>query len=97
MATELNRKIFERSFAYFSRDLKNVQRDWEKVTKYGKSLGVLDTSLQLNYSNQFLEWALDAESNDPSDDQSMTALLQNDVALNGGFHRPGGLETKVAT
>jgi pyrimidine precursor biosynthesis enzyme len=28
MGTELNRKIFERSFAYFSKDLKNVERDW---------------------------------------------------------------------
>ncbi|EXJ76138.1 protein NMT1 [Cladophialophora psammophila CBS 110553] len=97
MATELNRKIFERSFAYFSRDLKNVQRDWEKVTRYGKRLGVLDPSFQPNYSNQFLEWALDAESNDPSGDQRKMALLQNEVALNGGFHRLGGLKTKVAT
>ncbi|KAK0246553.1 Glycylpeptide N-tetradecanoyltransferase, partial [Friedmanniomyces endolithicus] len=32
MATALNRKIFERSYAYFSKDLKNVARDWEKVT-----------------------------------------------------------------
>ena len=28
MGTELNHKIFERSFAYFSKDLKNVARDW---------------------------------------------------------------------
>jgi len=28
MGTALNRKIFERSFAYFSKDLKNVERDW---------------------------------------------------------------------
>lgn len=28
MGTELNRKIFERSFAYFSKDLQNVKRDW---------------------------------------------------------------------
>ena len=27
MATELNRKIFERLYAYFSKDLKNVARD----------------------------------------------------------------------
>ncbi|KIW93398.1 uncharacterized protein Z519_06003 [Cladophialophora bantiana CBS 173.52] len=97
MATELNLKIFERSFAYFSRDLENVQRDWEKVTTYGKSLGVLDISLQLNYTNQFLEWTLDAESNDLLDDQRTTALLQNDAALSGGFHCLRGLETKVET
>jgi hypothetical protein len=28
MGTDLNRKIFERSFAYFSKDLQNVKRDW---------------------------------------------------------------------
>jgi pyrimidine precursor biosynthesis enzyme len=28
MGSELNRKIFERSFAYFSKDLQNVKRDW---------------------------------------------------------------------
>ena len=42
MASPVNSKIFERSYAYFSKDLKNVQRDWEKVTKYGKRLGVLN-------------------------------------------------------
>lgn len=28
MGSDINRKIFERSFAYFSKDLQNVQRDW---------------------------------------------------------------------
>lgn len=28
MGTSLNKKIFERSFAYFSKDLQNVKRDW---------------------------------------------------------------------
>ena len=58
MGSDLNRKIFERSFAYFSKDLKNVQRDWTKVTKYGKRLGVLDASFEPNYTNSFLEWVL---------------------------------------
>lgn len=53
MGTELNRKIFERSFAYLSVDLKNVKRDWEKVTRYGKRLGVLEESFQPNYTNRF--------------------------------------------
>lgn len=54
MGTELNRKIFERSFAYFSKDLKNVQRDWEKVTKYGKILGVLEEDFKPNYTNEYV-------------------------------------------
>lgn len=87
MATELNRKIYERSFAYFSRDLKNVARDWAKVTAYGKRLGVLDAAFQPNYTNNFLDWPLDAESEDPAGDQKRMAALQKEVATNGGCRR----------
>ncbi|KAJ0124567.1 pyrimidine precursor biosynthesis enzyme thi12 [Diaporthe amygdali] len=87
MGTDLNRKIFERSFAYFSKDLKNVQRDWQKVTKYGKRLGVLSSDFQPNYTNEFLEWTLDEESQDPMGDQKRMAELQSNVADKGGFRR----------
>ncbi|TEA10032.1 4-amino-5-hydroxymethyl-2-methylpyrimidine phosphate synthase [Colletotrichum sidae] len=87
MGTALNRKIFERSFAYFSRDLKNVQRDWAKVTKYGKRLGVLDESFRPNYTNEFLEWTFDEDSQDPTGDQKRMVELQNEVACRGGFRR----------
>uniref|UniRef100_A0A093Y1G0 4-amino-5-hydroxymethyl-2-methylpyrimidine phosphate synthase n=1 Tax=Talaromyces marneffei PM1 TaxID=1077442 RepID=A0A093Y1G0_TALMA len=70
MGTEVNRKIFERSYAYFSRDLKNVPRDWQKVTNYGKRLGILDASFQPNYTNELLTWDLDADSTDPIGDNS---------------------------
>ncbi|KAH6623452.1 NMT1/THI5 like-domain-containing protein [Chaetomium tenue] len=93
MGSALNRKIFERSFAYFSRDLKNVKRDWEKVTKYGKRLGVLDAAFEPNYTNEFLEWTLEADSKDPTGDQKRMAALQKDIAQVGGFQR---LESKVA-
>ncbi|OJD36230.1 thiamine biosynthesis protein [Diplodia corticola] len=85
--TPVNHKIFERSFAYFSRDLQNVDRDWQKVTRYGKRLGVLDETFQPNYTNVYLEWALDADSVDPLGDQKRMAQLQKDVAAKGGFHR----------
>ena len=87
MGTQLNRKIFERSFAYFSKDLKNVQRDWEKVTKYGKRLGVLDQYFEPNYTNTFLSWVLDTESNNPAQDQKRMLEIQKAVAMDGGFHR----------
>src|SRR4051794_10063446 len=54
MASSVNTKIFERSYAYFSKDLKNVQRDWEKVTRYGKRLEVLNEDFKPNYTNEFL-------------------------------------------
>ena len=36
-------KIYQRTLPYFSRDLRNVDRDWEKVGQFCKHLGVLET------------------------------------------------------
>lgn len=87
MNSELSRKIFERSFTYFSSDLKNVARDWAKVTRYGKRLDILDASFEPNYTNMFLDWDLESESEDPTGDQMKLAQLQKDVAACGGFQR----------
>lgn len=87
MGTELNKKIFERSYAYFSQDLKNVERDWAKVTKYGQRLQVLGPEFTPNYTNEFLGWALEPESADPTADQKRMVELQKDVACCGGFRR----------
>lgn len=93
MASVVNTKIFERSYAYFSKDLKNVQRDWEKVTKYGKRLGVLNEDFSANYTNRFLDWELDGDSVDPTGDQKRMVSLQQEVKSNGGFQR---LDVKIA-
>ncbi|KAF1825321.1 pyrimidine precursor biosynthesis enzyme THI11 [Dissoconium aciculare CBS 342.82] len=87
MDTELNRKIFERSFAYFSKDLKNVARDWEKVTRYGKRLGCLPEGFVPNYTNEFLEWEGEGDQADPTGDQKRMVALQQVVAEEGGFRR----------
>lgn len=87
MGTPVNRKIFERSYAYFSKDLKNVKRDWAKVTNYGKRLGVLDPSFESNYTNGFLSWELEPDSTDPLGDQKKMCELQRQVANEGGFRR----------
>lgn len=87
MNTPLYRKVFERSFAYFSKDLKNVERDWAKVTAYGKRLGVLQAGFEPNYTNEFLDWTLEPESADPTGDQKRMADLQKNVVVNGGFQR----------
>jgi pyrimidine precursor biosynthesis enzyme len=87
MASAVNTKIFERSFAYFSKDLKNVQRDWEKVTKYGKRLGVLSEDFLPNYTNEYLQWTLEGDSADPTGDQKRMVVLQEQVARDGGFRR----------
>jgi pyrimidine precursor biosynthesis enzyme len=97
MASAVNRKIFERSYAYFSKDLKNVQRDWEKVTRYGKRLGVLDEDFTPNYTNQFLEWKLEGDSADPTGDQKRMAALQEEVAQKGGFQRLEKVEAVSAS
>ncbi|KAF9915873.1 glycylpeptide N-tetradecanoyltransferase [Lobosporangium transversale] len=62
MDSEVNRKIFQRSFRYMSRDLKNVQRDWDKVTKYCKRLEIVDEAFVQNQTNDFLTWTLEPES-----------------------------------
>lgn len=93
MASTVNAKIFERSYAYFSKDLKNVHRDWEKVTKYGKRLGVLNEGFSPNYTNRFLRWELDGESSDPVGDQKRMVSLQEEVKSKGGFQR---LDAKIA-
>lgn len=87
MGTPVNRQIFERSYAYFSRDLKNVHRDWNKVTNYGKRLGILDPSFVSNYTNEHLTWTLDPDSTDPCGDQKRMVELQKQVASEGGFKR----------
>ncbi|KAJ0158560.1 4-amino-5-hydroxymethyl-2-methylpyrimidine phosphate synthase [Colletotrichum tanaceti] len=87
MGSDLNRRIFERSFAYLSRDLKNVRRDWAKVTGYGRRLGVLGDGFEPNYTNEFLGWSLDEESGDPTGDQKRMVELQNEVSCKGGFRR----------
>ena len=87
MASVVNTKIFERSYAYFSKDLKNVQRDWEKVTRYGKRLGVLNEDFVPNYTNEFLGWELEGESVDPTGDQKRMLGLQEGVKNAGGFKR----------
>ncbi|KAK4963454.1 Glycylpeptide N-tetradecanoyltransferase [Elasticomyces elasticus] len=87
MGTPLNRKIFERSFAYFSKDLKNVARDWEKVTRYGKRLGVLSESFKPNYTNEYLDWKMEEDQADSKGDQKRMAALQQEIAEKGGFKR----------
>ncbi|KAI8883869.1 NMT1-domain-containing protein [Backusella circina FSU 941] len=62
MDSDINRKIFQRSFRYFSRDLKNVPRDWNKVTAYCKRLGIVDGDFVQNQTNELLTWDLLPES-----------------------------------
>lgn len=95
MNTPVNLKIFERSFAYFSPDLQNVQRDWEKVTRYGKRLGVLDEGFKSNYTNAYLGWGLETDAEDPTGDQKRMVVLQESVKVNGGFRRLESVGGKV--
>ncbi|CCX06146.1 putative thiamine biosynthesis protein [Pyronema domesticum] len=97
MGSSLNRKIFERSFAYFSKDLQNVKRDWTKVTNYGKRLEVLPADYEPNYTNEYLTWALEGESSDPLADQKRMAAHQADVAMKGGCRRCVASENVAAS
>lgn len=91
MNTDLNEKIFSRSFAYMSRDCSNVYRDWEKVTKYCKRLGVVGQDFKPNMSNEYLSWEADDQPEDGQPKQIAIAKYQRDVAAGKGIlegHKP---------
>ncbi|CAK9437521.1 uncharacterized protein LODBEIA_P18990 [Lodderomyces beijingensis] len=87
METELNRKKFERCFAYFSDSLYNVPRDWEKVTNYGKRLEILPPDYEPNYSNAYLTWDEPKEVEDPLKAQQLMAKHQEECKACGGYRR----------
>ncbi|KAF9281279.1 glycylpeptide N-tetradecanoyltransferase [Linnemannia elongata] len=62
MDSVVNRKIYQRSFRYMSRDLKNVQRDWDKVTRYCKRLEIVNDSFVQNMTNEFLTWPMQPDA-----------------------------------
>ncbi|SPO21440.1 probable thiamine biosynthesis protein nmt1 [Ustilago trichophora] len=81
MQGTINARIFERSFAYMSRDCANVPRDWTKVTNYCKRLGIIDADFEPNMTNSFLSWEADAQDDvDPDAKQKEIALYQANEA-----------------
>lgn len=56
LRTEMYQKIFMRSLPFFSRTLLNVERDWNKVSRFGKHLKILDPAFDVRtcYTNDFL-------------------------------------------
>lgn len=48
--TETFAKIYERCFPFMSRDLRNVERDWLKVSSYCHRIGVCDEDFKPNYT-----------------------------------------------
>lgn len=87
LATELNSKMFQRCFAYFSDSLYNVHRDWRKVTAYGKRLEILPPDYQSNYSNEYLSWPEPEEVSDPTKAQELMLEHQEECRACGGYRR----------
>lgn len=56
LRTTMYQTIFNHTLPFFSRTLVNVERDWNKVMRYGKHLGVIKESFDITqcYSNDFL-------------------------------------------
>ncbi len=56
LRTPLYQKIFMHSLPFFSRNLLNVERDWDKVGRYTKHLKIVDENFAITdcYTNQFL-------------------------------------------
>ncbi|KTC88554.1 ABC transporter substrate-binding protein [Legionella cincinnatiensis] len=55
LRTPMYHTIFIRSLPFFSRTLLNVDRDWNKVGRFGKHLGIIDESFNI-YSCYTNEW-----------------------------------------
>ncbi len=56
LRTETYKKIFIRTLPFFSRTLINVERDWTKVGRYAKHLGIVDLGFDVAtcYTNGYL-------------------------------------------
>ncbi|VEG90124.1 ABC transporter substrate-binding protein [Legionella spiritensis] len=56
LRTPMYQKIFTRTLPFFSRNLLNVERDWEKVGRYTRHLHVIDETFDVSqcYSNRFI-------------------------------------------
>jgi ABC-type nitrate/sulfonate/bicarbonate transport system substrate-binding protein len=56
LKSEMYKKIFIRSLPFFSRNLWNVERDWDKVSRYAKHLKILEPGFDIRtvYTNEFV-------------------------------------------
>jgi ABC-type nitrate/sulfonate/bicarbonate transport system substrate-binding protein len=56
LRTDLYKKIFFSTLPFFSRNLLNVDRDWQKVARYTKHLNIVDNNFEVAkcYTNAFL-------------------------------------------
>jgi ABC-type nitrate/sulfonate/bicarbonate transport system substrate-binding protein len=56
LRNEMYRKIFIRTLPFFSRTGSNVERDWNKVSRYSKHLGIVSSDYDVTtaYTNAFL-------------------------------------------
>lgn len=56
LRSELYKKIFTRTLPFFSRNLLNVDRDWNKVGRYTKHLGVIPKEFEVTelYTNEYV-------------------------------------------
>lgn len=56
MRSELFKKIFIRTLPFFSRNMLNVERDWNKVTRYMQHLKMIDSTFDIAtcFDNQYL-------------------------------------------
>ncbi|GAA6059688.1 hypothetical protein JCM10212_000075 [Sporobolomyces blumeae] len=95
MRTSLNERIFERSFNYMSRDLVNVERDWNKVTGYCRRLGLVDESFKPNYTNDFITWKHEPQPADPLANQVVMSEKQDAVRAGHGVLAAGAASVAV--
>jgi len=61
LASDINKKIFDRSLPFFSKSMENVERDWNKVRNYCIRLKLIGDTFQSNFTNTFVNSAKNAK------------------------------------
>lgn len=79
--------MFSRCYAYLSESLYNVERDWNKVTRYGERLEILPLDYKPNYSNEYLSWKKPEDTDDPQEFQEKMVGHQEVCRAKGGYRR----------
>lgn len=56
LRTPTYQKIFQRTLPFFSRNLLNIDRDWDKVVRFTRHLGIVDQAFEVSecYTNAYL-------------------------------------------
>ena len=75
MKQPLYETMYKRSLPYFSATLENVQRDWNKVTRYCNKLEIVGEDFVQNKTNEFLPQATKGDTEQQQQEQQQSEVV----------------------